>query len=75
MEKQKHIIEAELKPNEMETEDGGQFGFFQVSQNDEEENGIYVRFCSWDDTCKHEEFSQYIGRKVKITIETIDDND
>lgn len=74
MEKKKltHTIETELIHNQMETEDGGQFGCFNVSQDDDIENGIYVKFCSWDDTCKHDDFSQFIGRKVKITIETID---
>jgi hypothetical protein len=71
-EKLTHIIEAELPHKYMENEDGGQFKGFNVSKVEGEENGIYVKICSWDDDMEHSEFEKFINRKVKITIETID---
>lgn len=67
-----HVIVADLKHEHMDEEDGGQYHAFNISQDDEEENGIYVKFCSWDDKCKHLDHDKFINRKVKITIETID---
>lgn len=68
----KHVIEVSLDEIELEKEDGGQFSGFTVSNNSDEDNGMFVRICSWDEKEKHKEFNQFINRKVKITIETID---
>ena len=70
--KLKHVIEEVLDAKYMDNEDGGQFHSFSVNNNPDEENGIYVRLCSWDENGNHEEFNKFINRKVKITIETID---
>jgi hypothetical protein len=32
----------------------------------------FFRFQSWDTDCKHTEINQFIGRRVRITIETLD---
>ncbi len=71
MEKQIHIIEVMLKPEEIDTEDSGQAKIFTCCQ-DEEDNGMYVRICSWDENKIHSELDNFVGRKIKITIETID---
>jgi hypothetical protein len=33
---------------------------------------MFVRLQSWDDDKKHVEIRKFIGRKVKITVETVD---
>jgi hypothetical protein len=45
--------------------------FCDVSEIDQE-NGILLRIISWDKKKKHKIFNNFVGRKVKITIE-IDD--
>lgn len=70
--KLKYVIEETLNHSDMETEDGGQFKSFNVANNPNEENGMYVRICSWDESKIHSEFEPFINRKVRITIETID---
>jgi len=72
MNKQTHIIEGQLLSSDIETEDGGQAKIIAMSQSPEEDNGMFVKIQSWDETLKHEEFEKFVGRKVKIIIETID---
>lgn len=75
MEKQSFIFGAEIKPDEIETEDGGQAKIITVAPlkpDYDDESGMFVRIQSWDESTKHEQFSRFVGRKVLITIETID---
>ena len=72
MQKDTHIIEGQIFRNDVETEDGGQAKIVGLEQNAEDENGMFVKIQSWDEEKKHEEFNKFVGRKVKITIETID---
>lgn len=53
-------------------EDGGQAKICSLSDfNDEEnDNCIYVKIISWNNKRIHSLFNKFIGRKVKITIET-----
>jgi hypothetical protein len=37
-----------------------------------EDNGMFVKIQSWDEECKHDDFKKFQGRKIKVTIETID---
>lgn len=39
----------------------------------DEENGLMVRLTSWDVNSKHVDMNKLIGKKIKITIETIDE--
>jgi hypothetical protein len=61
----------EEKVDDIEVEDGGQANIIVLSENDEEENGIYVRIVSWDETKMHKEFKKLKGKKLRITIEEI----
>lgn len=67
----KYIIEEELKIDEMERQDGDEFCSFSLEVNSKEEDGMYVRICSYDETKKHKDFSKLIGKKVRVTIEVI----
>ena len=66
-----HVIVDTLKVEDMGCEDGGKFLDFSVNNTPDEDNGMYVRICSWDDTKKHEELQKFIGKKVRVTIRVI----
>jgi len=68
--KKEHIIFTEILPSEVIKEDIGQALIVDAAQNDEE-NGMFIRIQSWDENKEHTEFNSFVGRKVKITIETI----
>lgn len=72
MEKISHIIEYKLDVAEMEREDSGNFMSFQIAKDFDDEYGMYVKICSWDENKSHSELEQFINRKVRVTIETID---
>jgi hypothetical protein len=72
----KKVFIETLLPEGLEVEDGGLYKGFVVTGEDSTNNGMYVRVCSWDEEeGTHEEFNHFVGRKVKVTIETIDDED
>jgi hypothetical protein len=72
MPKHKHVIKAEFKNEEVDTQDGGQAKIISLCNKPDEENGMFVQLRSWDENLEHKEFKKFIGRKIKITIETID---
>ena len=54
-------------------EDGGQAMIVDISDdNIDDENGLCMTLTSWDENLQHTEFKKFVGRKVKITIETVD---
>jgi len=69
--KEIHIIDCYFNSDEIDTEDGGQAKIFTASKDDLD-NGVFVRICSWDENKNHEDFKKFVGRRIKITIETID---
>lgn len=74
--KPKHFFFCTTKINEKEvaTEDGGMAKIFTAEDENskENDNGMFVAIKSWDDSKTHPEFNQFVGRKIRITIETID---
>lgn len=80
----KVVIEDEFKPGEVDREDGGAaliwttkaFPDDPADDKDvgpDEGCGVFFRFQSWDHPDqKHELFKQFIGKKVRITIESLD---
>lgn len=72
MKKVKIVIEQDLPFSDMEEQDGDQFRSHFVSHLPDEDNGLYIKICSWDETKQHTVFNQFTDRKVKVTIETID---
>jgi len=52
-------------------EDGGMAVIEDVGMDGVEDNGIFVRVQSWDETKKHKEFNALIGKRVRVTIEII----
>ncbi len=76
--KQTFTKEVAIKPDHIYVDDGGCYKEFAVEDNEDEDNedednGMFIRVCSWDDFKEHKDFNRFINRKLKITIETIDD--
>jgi hypothetical protein len=72
--KQKCEFIQEIKPTDVDTEDSGCAIICHVDGegHENEDTGMFVRLQSWDDDKKHVEIRKFIGRKVKITVETVD---
>lgn len=66
-------ITTHLNPDDLTIEDGGMFRSFDIEPDDEQENGIFFRFNSWDDTTEHTDFKKFEGKKIKLTIEIVED--
>jgi len=56
---------------EIHTEDGGQAMILEICPNDAVQNGEFVRLQSWDSNLKHQVATKFVGKKVRVTIETI----
>jgi hypothetical protein len=69
-EKVTHIIEDVIIMER--SEDGGQFTGCSINNSPDQDNGMYVTICSWDENKQHEEYKKFLNRKVRVTIETID---
>lgn len=63
---------GELKKKDVSVEDGGQALVSDPFNSDKEVDGMFVRIQSWDEKKKHEDFKKFQGRKIRVTIETID---
>lgn len=66
----KKIVEFKLTQDSVEIEDTGQALIFQPESD--EDNAMFIRLQSWDDTRKHEEFNQFVDKNVRVTIEVIE---
>jgi len=70
-------IEASNVTMNIDVEDGGQ-AIIATTSLDAKGNpdgrgaGVYARITSWDEKKKHTEMKKLLGRKIKVTIETID---
>jgi hypothetical protein len=67
------ILEQTLKESEVKREDGGQALIATIDDGSDEDTGIFVRLQSWDESTEHKLFNQLINKKVRITIETIEE--
>jgi hypothetical protein len=54
----------------VERDDGGQALVAEFSGGGD--GGLFVRVQSWDESKRHEEMHQLMGRRVRITIEVLD---
>jgi hypothetical protein len=73
--------------DEIEVEDSGRALIFHVEEEESQDNGFFVQLRSWsgfkeplriasNDTeglrKQHPEFAQFAGKRVRVTVETID---
>ena len=54
----------------VQAEDGGQALIAEFSGGSD--TGLFVRLQSWDESKRHEEMAQLMGRRVRVTVEIID---
>ena len=64
----KLVFEDTLK--EISVEDSG---CARIAELSNEDSYVFVRLQSWDEDCKHPEFMEFYGKKVRITIEALDE--
>lgn len=67
--KTKKIIEDTLEVESVE--DGGAARIARV-ENANEDSCLFVRIQSWDELLRHEEFREFEGKRVRVTIEVIE---
>jgi hypothetical protein len=73
--KAKKVIEVKITKSHVDLEDSGCAKIVHCNDIFEEnqDEGMFVRLHSWSNTPRvHPELDQFIGRKVRITVETID---
>lgn len=58
-----------MRPEEVETEDGGMSKNWELS---DEDRLMFVRLHSYDDTGKHEMFNALLNKRVRVTVEIIE---
>jgi len=68
----KKVFEGDINKENTDVEDGGQAIITHITEPTDTDNGMFIRIQSWDEQLKHEEFKKFEGRKIRITIETVD---
>lgn len=69
-------ITAYVDPSDIDYQDGGQAQIITLSDDSEEDldEGLFVRIQSWyEKTQTHPEIELLKGKRVKVTIETLED--
>lgn len=64
------FISESIIDSDVQTDDGGQALIYSL-YDDDKENGLFVRIQSWDESKEHEDFKKLVGKRIKVTIETI----
>ena len=67
----KKTFTQNLRYSEMDIEDGGQYKGFHIEDDEENDNGLYIKLGSWDENLAHEDLTKLIGKTVRITLEII----
>lgn len=64
-------FEQDWSEGDLDTEDGGMALIYHLFDNNVPE--MFVKLQSWDDDAKHKYFNKcFRGRRLKVTIETLD---
>lgn len=66
------IKEDVLTPDLIDTEDSGMAKIGSIYSPGEDEDPIFVRVQSWDETKRHETFNRLVGKRVRVTVEVLD---
>lgn len=65
----KKIFEGDFEPI---YEDGRQALYGDVVTDDVSDEGMFVRLQSWDEEKEHEALKLFAGKRVRVTVETLD---
>lgn len=66
------VIEDDWDPTALDIEDGGQARIYSMDYKPEDTNGLFVRLQSWDETKCHKLFEMFQGKRIRITVESIE---
>jgi hypothetical protein len=55
-------------------EDSGQAQILEVA-DEAFEDGIWYRIISWDETCQHADMKRLIGKKIRVTLEILEEGE
>jgi hypothetical protein len=62
---------------DVDTEDSGCAKIAHIcthkDKKEDEENGLFVRIQSWSELAHHPEFEELVGKKVRVTIEILEE--
>lgn len=67
-------FETYIDEDEIDHEDGGCARLTFLDDGVEKDTGVFFIMHSWDEDLKHEQFEQFEGRRVRVTVETITDD-
>jgi hypothetical protein len=67
----KFIIETHITKDDVDIEDSGCAVICHVS-DDKADEGIHARIISWSANKNHADIQQFIGHRVRVTLERID---
>lgn len=70
----KHVIEGFIDPKQdVSVEDNGCAVICDITEEPvDPKDGMFVKLQSWSDMKIHQEIGKFVGRKIRVTIETID---
>ena len=64
---------GKITPQHVDSEDGGKALICTFVDKPDEPAGLFVRVQSWDESKEHTDFNKLIGRKVRVTVEILDE--
>lgn len=59
-------------PNDLSIQDSGMAVIIDCGRVDDENAGMFVRLHSWSESKEHDQIRKFIGKRIRITVETID---
>jgi hypothetical protein len=77
----KAVFEQVMFAEEVDVEDNGCARIFEVgdltadseTEASNQNDGLFVRIQSWSDNAIHTDFDKFVDKRIRVTIETIDD--
>ena len=70
----KIVIEKKIRPRaDITTDDGGVYKEFVLEEQEDLDNGLFFRICSWCEKKKHIDFKKFVGKKVRLTLEVVEE--
>lgn len=59
-------------PQETDRQDGGMAVILTLYPDDDDDRQTFVRFQSWDDAKQHGDIAPFLGKRLRVTVETVD---
>lgn len=68
----KFVVEDSVTAD-ISKQDGGQAIIITLTPKDGEESGLFVRLQSWDPKKEHSHLQPFLNKRLRVTVETIDE--